>query len=208
MATMREMLANRRDLIGRLLFEVVIIFIGVTAAFALESARQDREEQRYRQTMIAAMVPLFDDFARHNRDLYAMEPRLAAFEAKVAAGEKPPIPIFRERGSERAPVRSWDGIVATGISRALPPRLYMGLSLFFTRQESLGERYVRYVTHAETAIEPLQGDPAQFYDSATGGLKPEFAASIAQLRGIIATTRLTEAQARELRPQVEALGRG
>lgn len=195
---------SHRALAGKLLFEIVIVFIGVTAAFALESARQDREEQHYRQTMIAAMIPLFDDFARHNQGLYAMEPKLAAFERAVAAGEKPMIPIFHERGSERAPVRNWDGIVATGIPRALPPKLYMDMSLFFTRQESLGERFVRYISFAESEIEPMQSDPSTFYD-ANGKLKPRYAASVAQLRGIIAGTRFTEEQSRTLKQQIEAL---
>ena len=195
---------NYRSLAGKLLFEIIIIFIGVTAAFALESARQEREEQRYRQTMIAAMIPLFDDFARHNQGLYEMEPKLAAFDRAVAAGQRPMIPIFRERGSERAPVRSWDGIVATGIPRALPPKLYMDISLFFTRQESLGERFVRYISFAEAEIEPLRTDPSQFYD-ASGKLKPKYAASTDQLRGIIAGTRFTEEQSRTLKTQIEAL---
>ena len=205
MAGFGQAFERHRSLIGKLLFEIAIIFIGVTAAFALEGVRQDREEQRYRATMIAAMIPLFDDFARHNQALYAMEPKLAAFERAVAAGETPMIPVFRERGSERAPVRSWDGIVATGIPRALPPKLYMGMSLFFTRQESLGERYVRYISFAEAQIEPLRSDPRQFYEAGTRQLKPAYAASIAQLRGIIAGTRLTEQQARELKPQLEVL---
>ena len=195
---------NHRALVGKLLFEIVIIFIGVTAAFALESARQGREEQRYRETMIAAMIPLFDDFARHNQGLYAMEPKLAVFESSVAAGGKPMIPIFRERGSERAPVRSWDGIVATGIPRALPPKLYMDMSLFFTRQESLSERYVRYISFAEAEIGPMRTDSSQFYD-VTGKLKPRYAASVDQLRGIIAGTRFTEEQSRALKAQIEAL---
>ena len=205
MSVFQDQWTRRRELIGKLLFEIAIIFIGVTAAFALESARQNRDEQRYRETMLAAMVPLFDDFARHNRDLYAMEPKLAAFERAVASGEKPMIPVFRERGSERAPVRSWDGIVATGISRALPPKLYMDLSLFFTRQESLGERYVRYISFAESEILPYRSDTSHFYDPATGRLKPAFASSNEQLRGIIETTRLTEAQSLDLKTLVHAL---
>lgn len=195
---------SHRALVGKLLFEIVIVFFGVTAAFALESARQNREEQRYRETMIAAMIPLFDDFARHNEGLYAMEPKLAAFERAVAAGAKPMIPIFHERGSERAPVRSWDGIVATGIPRALPPKLYMDMSLFFTRQESLGERFVRYVSFAESEIEPMRNNPSTFYD-VTGKLKPRYAASVEQLRGIIAGTRFTEEQSRALKIKIDAL---
>ena len=205
MTGLREKFAQHRALIGKLLFEIVIIFIGVTAAFALEAARQEREERRYRETMIAAMIPLFDDFARHNQAHYAMEPKLAAFDRAAATGEEPMLPIFRERGSERAPVRSWDGIVTTGIPRALPPKLYMDLSLFFTRQESLSERYVRYISFAEAEIVPLRSDPQQFYDPATGRLKPAYVASIEQLRGLIASARLFEAQGRELKGRLQAL---
>ena len=205
MARLRDLLDKRRELLGKFLFETVIVFIGVTAAFALEGARQDREEDRYRHQMIAAMIPLFDDFGRHNRLLYALEPQLAAFDRAVAAGQRPPIPVFRERGSERAPVRSWDGIVATGIPRAFPPKLYFDLSLFFSRQESFSERYVRYITFVETDIDPWQSDPAHFYDPATGRLKPTYAASILQLRGLIHTLRFTEKQGLELKAQLQAL---
>lgn len=195
---------RHRDLIGRFLFEFIIIVVGVTVAFALEAARQDRADESYKLSMIAAVIPLLEDFDRHNRDLYAMEAKLAAFDRAVAAGERPPIPIFRETGSERAPTRGWDGIVATGVPRSLPPRLFMDLSLFFTRQDSLGERNVRYITFAENEIEPFQSDPSHFYDS-NGRLEPAFAGNIQQLRGIIATTRLTEVQAQGLRAQLQAL---
>lgn len=196
---------RHRELIGRFIFEFVIIVIGVTAAFALEAARQERADENYRLSMIAAMIPLLEDFDRHNRDLYAMDAKLAAFDGAVAAGKRPRIPIYRERGSERAPTRAWDGIVATGLPRSLPPTLFMGLSLFFTRQDSLSERYVRYITFAEAGIEPFQSDPRHFYDPATGELKPAYAGNVHQLRGIIATTRLAETQAHGLRAELQAL---
>ena len=196
---------RHRELIGRFVFEFVIIVVGVTIAFALEAARQERSDESYRLSMIAAVIPLLDDFERHNRDLYAMEPKLAAFDRAVAAGEQPAIPVFRERGSERPPTRAWDGIVATGLPRSVPPRLFMELSLFFTRQDSLGERNVRYIAFAEREIEPFQADPRQFHDAGTGRLKPAYVSSIQQLRAIIATTRLAEAQARELKSALRAL---
>lgn len=205
MARLRDFLSKRRELLGKFLFEVVIVFIGVTGAFALEGARRDREDNRYRQQMIAAMIPLFDDFARHNRLLYDLEPQLAAFDRAVAAGQRPPIPVFRERGGERAPVRSWDGIVATGIPRAFPPKLYFDLSLFFSRQESFSERYVRYITFVETDIDPWQSDPAQFYNPETGRLKPAYVAAILRLHGLIRAARVAEKQGMELKAQLQAL---
>ena len=137
-------LTKRRDFFGRLLFEIVIIFIGVTAAFALEAARQERDEQRYRESMIAAMVPTFDDMQRHNRIFISeAEAKIEAFDRDLAAGKQPLLPIYREGGAERPPMRAWDGIVASGVSKTLPPELYFQLSQFYNRQESIGERYVR-----------------------------------------------------------------
>ncbi|MEO8618682.1 MAG: hypothetical protein ABI412_04890 [Sphingomicrobium sp.] len=66
MNSLRERMSRHHDLIGKFLFEIVIIFVGVTAAFALEAVRQEQEATAYRQSMIAAMIPTFDDMHRHN----------------------------------------------------------------------------------------------------------------------------------------------
>ena len=151
--------ADNRVLLGRLVFEVVIIFIGVTAAFALETVRLDREEAQYRSGILAALIPTLDDVIEHNgkfeRDV---GPKLAAFDAAIAGSEQPALPIFREKDGERSPVRIWDSIVATGAARALDPGLLFRLSVFYNRQYSVGERYVRYATYTEQRIFPLGGD--------------------------------------------------
>jgi len=206
MAKLRERFEKQRPLIGRLLFEIVIIFVGVTAAFALEGVRQDREDTAYRKSMIAAMIPTFDDFARHNRLFIGeSESKIAAFDRAIAAGEKPHLPIFREAGSERPPTRAWDGIVGTGVSKSLPPKLFFDLSLFYTRQESLGERYVRYVAMAERDIYPLGPDQVGIYDPQTGKLKPQFAAFVDRLRELAAGYKKLDGQAKELKVKLQAL---
>jgi len=207
MAGLEERFERHRPLMGRLLFEIVIIFVGVSAAFALEEARQDREERHYRTSMIAAMIPTFDDFARHNRLFIGeSEAKIAAFDRAIAAGGKPLLPIFREAGSERPPTRAWDGIVSTGVSRSLPPRLFFDLSLFYTRQESLGERYVRYVAIAERDIYPLGPGQVGIYDPQTGKLKPQYAAFVDRLRELVARYGKLDGQAKELKARLQALG--
>ena len=57
MAGLGQKFERHRPLLGKLLFEIVIIFVGVTAAFALEAARQDRQDNDYRESMIAALIP-------------------------------------------------------------------------------------------------------------------------------------------------------
>jgi len=194
----------RRELASKLLFEIFIIFIGVTAAFALEAARQERADTAYRQSMIAAMVPTFDDMQRHNRIFVGeAEARIAAFDRNLAAGKQPLLPIYREDGAERPPMRAWDGIVASGVSKALPPGLYFELSQFYNRQESLGERYVRYADMTERDIYPLGPDQKGIYGPT--GLKPQYAAYVDRLRDLVAATKTIDPQAREMKAKVQAL---
>ena len=197
-------LTKRQDFFGRLLFEIVIIFIGVTAAFALEAARQEREEQRSRESMIAAMVPTFDDMQRHNRIfIKEAEAKIEAFDRDLAAGKQPLLPVYREGGAERPPMRAWDGIVASGVSKSLPPELYFQLSQFYNRQESIGERYVRYADMTERDIYPLGPDQAGVYGPT--GLKPQYAAYVERLRDLVAATKKLDPQASEMKTTVQAL---
>ncbi len=206
MAMLHERLQRHRPLIGKLLFEIAIIFIGVTAAFALEGARQDREDAAYRNGMIAALIPTFNDFEQHSRQFQQETgSKIAAFDAALARGEQPKLPIYREPGGERPPSRAWDGIVATGVSKALPPELYYELSRFYTRQESFGERYVRYAQMTEQQVLTLGPEQRGIYDPASGKLKPEYAAYVDRLRDLIEVDKLLDVQARELRAQLKAL---
>lgn len=206
MTGLREQLTKHRELIGKFLFEIVIIVIAVTAAFTLEAARQERNEAAYRNSMIAAMVPTFDDMQRHNR-IFITEAaaKIAAFDRDLAAGKQPLLPIYREGGAERPPMRAWDGIVASGVSKALPPKLYFELSQFYNRQESLGERYVRYAEMTERDIFPLGPDQKGIYDSSTGKLKPQYAAYVDRLRDLLAATRKIDPQARAMKAKVQKL---
>ncbi|MEO9079633.1 MAG: hypothetical protein ABI268_10015 [Rhodanobacter sp.] len=176
---------QKRELIGRFAFELVVVFIGVTAAFALENWRENASEAKYHASMIAALRPTLDDVVRHNTDFDAeVVPKLAAFDAAVAAGGEPALPIFGEINSERPPTRAWDGLVAAGAAKALEPALFFELALFYTRQESFGERYIRYNKFTEQHVYPLGNRPSVFYDPVTRQLKPEFAAYVDRLRDL------------------------
>ena len=184
MTTVRDLYDKHRELIGKSVFEIVIVFIGVTAAFALEAARQDRQDSNYRKSMIAALIPTLDDLIRHNRTFERdVDARIATFDADLAGGRHPLLPIYREPGGERPPIRAWDGIVATGVSKALRPDLFFNLSLFYTRQESFGERYVRYAEMTEQEVLPLGPRQQGIYEP-SGALKPRFAAYVDRLRDL------------------------
>lgn len=198
----------RRALIGKFAFEIVIVFVGVTAAFAMEGLQRQSEENTYRRSMIAALVPTLDDVLIHNREFdQEVGGKLARFDAAIARGEQPPLPIFRERNSERPPTRAWDGIVSTGAAKSLPPELFFELALFYTRQESFGERYIRYNDFTEKRLFALGPDASAAYDPATGRPKPEFAAYVDRLRDLKVANDLITGQAAALRDELTELER-
>ena len=84
-------------------------------------------------------------------------------------------------------------------------QLFFDLSLFYTRQESLGERYVRYVAMAERDIYPLGTDQVGIYDPQTGKLKPQYAAFVDRLRELVAGYKKLDGQAKELKVRLQAL---
>ena len=203
MSAIRNGWNQKRGLIGKFGFELVVVFIGVTAAFVLENWRENAAEAKYHTSMIAALRPTLDDVVHHNTDFDAeVVPKLAAFDAAVAAGTEPALPIFRETNSERPPTRAWDGLVASGAAGAIEPALFFELALFYAHQESFGERYVRYNNFTEQHVYPLGNNPAVFYDPVTRRLKPEFAAYVDRLRDLEQFNVKITQQAIELRDEL------
>ena len=202
MTSIRKQYDKHRPLIGKLLFEVVIIFIGVTAAFALESARQDRQDSDYRKSMIAALIPTLDDLTRHNRIFERdVDMRIATFDADLAGGRHPLLPVYREPGGERPPTRAWDGIVSTGAAKALDPKLFFNLDVFYTRLDSFGERYVRYSDFTERQVLTLGPEQSGIYES-SGRLRPEFAAYVDRLRELSRLAKELDVQGSKLKAQL------
>ena len=204
MTGFREHLAQRRELIGKFLFEIVIIFVGVTAAFALEAARQDRQDTEYRRSMVVALAPTLDDVIRHNQLFEAVDRKLTAFDTALARGEQPGLPIYREAGSERPPTRVWDGLVSAGASSALDPKLLYDLALLYTRLDSFGEKYVRYNDFTEQKVFSLGAGEPGIYDPETGHLKPEYVAYVDRLRDLRNFAKELDAQAAGLKERLKA----
>lgn len=203
LAAIRSWLVRRLDTIGKFAFELTIVVIGVTAAFALENLRKDAGDAQYRTAMIAALRPTFDDVIRHN-DGFDREigRKLAAFDAAIAAGGQPDLPTFRETGSERPPTRAWDGIIASGAVRSLDPNLFFRLARFYTRLDSFGEKYMRYNDFTEQRVFAAGHDATAFYDPVSGRLKPEFAAYVDRLRDLRTANQAITGEAIELRGEL------
>ena len=190
---------GHRELIGRFAFELVIIIVGVTAAFALENARQTRAEVQYREQMVSALRTSLDDWAVHGTEVdHRINALLGEYDLARKQQPQPPLPIYRESGGERPPTRAWDGIVATGAARSLDPKLFFQLARFHGRADSFGDRYLRYNNFSEERVLPYANEPSVFYDQ-RGQLKPEYAAYLDRLRDLQRELRALITEAAQLR---------
>ena len=181
---LRRHVARHRTLAGELAFELIVVFVGVTAAFALENFREAREEASYQQRMVSGLRASLDDWADHGAEVDRQTAALLrGFDLARRRGETAPLPVYRESGGERPPTKAWDGIVATGAARALDPALFFKLARFYSRADSFGDRYQRYNSFTETQVLPYISDTRRFYDE-SGRLKPEYAAYVDRLRDL------------------------
>ena len=196
---LRRHIARHRTLAGEFAFELIIVFVGVTAAFALQNFREARDEASYRHRMVSALRASLDDWAVHGTDIDRQTAAmLRKFDAARQRGDAAPLPIYRESGGERPPTKAWDGIVATGAARALDPALFFRLARFYSRADSFGDRYLRYNSFTESQVLPSLGDGHRFYDE-SGRLKPEYAAYVDRLRDLNHEMHSQVIEAAELR---------
>ena len=191
--------ARHRTRLEEFAFELIIVFVGVTGAFALENFREAREESIYRQRMVAALRASLNDWSVHGGEIdHQITEMLRNFDEARARGEEAPLPIYRETGGERPPTKAWDGIVATGAARSLDAELFFRLARFYSRADSVGDRYQRYNSFSEERVLPYVSDKSAFYDR-NGKLKPEFAAYVDRLRDIHREERAIVTEAASLR---------
>lgn len=180
---LRRHVVQHRTLIGEFAFELIIVFVGVTAAFALENYRQAREDAAYQRAMVGELRASMADFATHGAGIDRhITTLLNDFDEARKQGKTPSVPIYRESGGERPPTRPWDGIVATGAARSLDPKLFFRLAVFYSRADSFGDRYLRYNTFTEDRVLPYLNDPTVFYEG--GHLKPEYSAYVDRLHDL------------------------
>lgn len=86
---------SRLSRLGRWLAELVLVFVGVYAAFALNNYQQHREQVQRRDQILAYLEQrLQDGIDSAKRDGAQEEKQVAEFEHALAAGEMPPLRPF------------------------------------------------------------------------------------------------------------------
>jgi hypothetical protein len=197
-----------RELLAKLALELFVVFVGVSAAFAVDDYREMRSEQQKRAAVYSALDRELTQMAETHGPRFQREmtQQLIAWDQALARGEKPLPPTFRLPGAERPPTGVWDAATATGSIELIDPELFYELARFYNRADSAGMLYQRYSESAQTDIWPyLNKGPAAFYGP-DGNPTPEILASVQRLRDFRQKQGELGQEARELRATLRRKG--
>jgi len=172
------------SIISRYGTELIIVFVGVYAAFWVDNWRDQKAREERTKQVIETLRQDLADAARVGEMFDAqIESGLAEWQAARSRGELISPYVLRISRSETPPMSTWEAVIRSDLVELLEPNLVFDLGFFYSENAGVGQKYVRYATFTDTQVLPgrLRGD-AWFYDQGSGELKPEFAAHMDRLR--------------------------
>lgn len=199
---MRERLG---PFLSKIALELFIVFIGVSAAFAVENYRDARNEDARREAVYRALDRELKQMAETVGPVLQrqMREQLEAWDRAIARGEKPLPPDFRIPDAERPPTGVWKAASATGAIELIEPELMFELARFYVRADSAGDLYQRYASAAQVDVWPhLAEGPSAFW-GADGKLRYEIAAHVQRLRDFRDRQGKLGGQAKSLREKLK-----
>ncbi|MFC1660114.1 hypothetical protein ACFL3S_01435 [Gemmatimonadota bacterium] len=194
---------------GRIAAEFLVIFVGVTAAFFIESYREDREQ---REDLLNATAGIVTELTRYEtrglEHVDSIVESIDRWKTSDRAGEQTVPAFYRIPGAPLPPTAAWDAAVSSGVASLIAPDLRIELGYFYTEFVGIHQKYSRYAEFVDEEILPrAEIGPAAFYDS-TGALAPPFKVHMDLLAEFAEDLRELTGVADDLGRRLEALGLG
>lgn len=163
------------DFLARLAFELLIIFVGVYAAFALSQHRAGREADEQRHQIRTALIREIESVTMNTRRVATTTPLyLASYDSLVAAGQRPVPQVFLEPINIQT--HMWDVTLQSNALDLLDVPTVYRLSVFYNSLNQGIEQFHQLRALSEAYLLPALDDgPDGFYDDATGELRPSLA---------------------------------
>jgi hypothetical protein len=158
---------------ARLALELIVVFVGVYAAFALSERDARREDDARRQQIETALVGEIRDLTSNTRRVAEqLPPQLSKFDSAVAQGGRPPLEPWIE--PIRVQPHMWSATLQSDALDLLDVSTMYGLSTFYNELNAGFEQLAQLRSLSETVLIPnLDRGPAEFYD-ANGRLRPKY----------------------------------
>jgi hypothetical protein len=149
--------------ITRLAFELVVVFIGVYAAFALSQYEARRESAERRRQLQDALVREIQDLTSNTRRVaHQLPAQLAQFDSAVRAGGRPPLQPWIE--PVRVQPHMWEATLQSGALELFDIPTVYRLSQFYNELNAGFEQLSQLRALSEAVLIPnLERESSEFY---------------------------------------------
>ena len=161
--------------------DFAIVFIGVFVGIQASNWNEARIEAQHRREIVEALVTnLEDSVAVEELFIREIGAGLRKWQEAYERGEKPAPFYFRIDGSDTAP-DVWSTFEQLQLTNLFDPVTLFDLSFYYSEQNGIGRKYVRYLTVVENRILPQMLEGADGFYDGRGRLKSEYRASMDRL---------------------------
>lgn len=179
---------------GRLVLELLVVFIGVFGASMLaerEARKADQEHGRALRRALATELAFI-----HSQGRAMSFETIDAYADAISSGERPPLQPFSSRIGFAPDV--WEAALASGGVRLLEPELMLELSNFYGSMRAfLAQLDDHRADTREILLPNLDQPSSEFYDD-SGALRPKYAWYLEHLRWVSRQTPALAARADSL----------
>lgn len=191
---------NWKITLRRLLYELVVVFVGVYLAFLFNELQQQQLETRKKVQIIKGLkqeIELFIAGAEYH--LTESEALISTFEAARAEGDMP-IPFrYVYTGADRPPNSFWQATLASGAIDLLDIELLTRIALYYNQMESALRKYNALYVFGQEKILPYEHEaPESAFYTEGRQLKPMYVEYIGDFKTYQRMGTSLQNQAQEL----------
>jgi hypothetical protein len=204
METFSEQQRAWRTRFGRWAGELLVIFVGVSAAFVVENYRDNRNQAaEFHQTLAGVIAELNRHEGRSLEFADGISARITEWEKAARDGNRAVPGYFRIPGATHPPIAAWNTMVSSGLARLIEPKLRTELGYFYSELTGVHDNYDRYNQFTEREVLPrIASGPDAFYGP-DGHLLPMFRVHMDLQQEFANDLRALSTRAHDLRTRLE-----
>jgi hypothetical protein len=194
-----------RPRLAWLVGELIVVFVGVSAAFVVESYRDSRNQAaEFRQALSGVTAELNRTETRAREFADGISAKIKEWEQADQSGKRAVPGYYRIPGATHPPIAAWNTMVSSGLARMIEPKLRTELGYFYSEFVGIHDNYDRYNQFTEREVLPrLSAGPDAFYGP-DGRSLPMFRVHMDLQQEFATDLRNLSTKAHELRIRLES----
>lgn len=184
---MKHELFKEKKFIGlKLVFELVVIFLGVYLAFLMDDYRENKVKDERRSQISKALHEEIDYCLKGaEKNMPYLSSAFQRWLDQYESGKKPIPFTFNTTGIDLPPRSMWEATLASGGLNILRVETLKVLSHYYNGLNELLQEFKEIHRYAVSNIGPHLANPDYFYAANSFKLKPEFEWQVNRMKNLI-----------------------